>query len=191
MYSKAYDKTLAAVALSLGMERDWLFNVISLESGWSPSAYNSSGAVGLIQLMPQTLRGLGLLSTQLTALVPTSGAVPENVKQLVRHEYLSKYPDAESQLLGPVYAHFKGYRPYPTAQSVYMAVFYPRYRNVSPMTTFPDSVRAQNPGITTVADYVAKVENQGGVFAALTKKSGIGTIALAAVGLTAYLMTRS
>src|SRR3954466_5436619 len=110
-----YEALINQVAAALGMQPDWLYNVIALESSWNPSAYNPSGAVGLIQFMPKTLKGLGLLSPALAAQIP-DGAVPEDVKQLVRHEFLMKYPNVESQLLGPVVLYFKGYRPFPTEQ---------------------------------------------------------------------------
>ncbi len=186
MFSSSYEPTLVSVAKALGMERDWLYNVVRLESGWSPTAYNPSGAVGLIQFMPKTLKDLNLLSSSLAARVPFTGPVPEAVKQAVRAEFLAKYPDVESQLQGPVLLYFRRYRPYPDAQSVYMTVFYPAYRTVSPDTVFPGQVQAQNPGIVTVADYVAKAEGGG-----LAKTASVSLLALAAAGLAAYAIYQS
>ncbi len=191
MFSNSYENALQAAADALGMERDWLYNVIAEESSWNPAAYNSSGAVGLIQFMPKTLKGLGLVSIQLADQIG-SGPVPEAVKQAVRQEFLAKYPDTESQLAGPVRAYFRPYGPFDSAQSVYMTVLYPSYRNKSLDTALPANVQAANPGIETVGDYVAAVESRGsGGLAALGPAGGIGAVALAAVGLTAYFMLRS
>ncbi len=196
MFSQNYESALQAAADALGMERDWLYNVIAEESSWNPAAYNGSGAVGLIQFMPKTLKGLGLVSIQLANQIG-SGPVPEAVKQAVRQEFLSKYPDAESQLAGPVRAYFRPYRPFDSAQSVYMTVLYPSYRNMSLDTALPANVQAANPGIETVGDYVAAVESRGSGGLASLGGTGIvpttvvSTIALAAIGLGAYYIFRS
>lgn len=51
---------LVEVAGSVGADPDLLAAVISLESGFDPSAVNrTSGATGLIQFLPSTARGLG------------------------------------------------------------------------------------------------------------------------------------
>ncbi len=152
---------LNAAAAALGMNPAWLQNVITLESGWDPQAMNaSSGAVGLIQFMPRTLKGMGLLSASVAALVPATGAVPSEAKDAVADDFFSKYPTAESQLAGPVVQYLKQYKPYPTEQSTYLAVFYPAYRFVSPDTAFPAAVQAQNPGIDTVQSYVDLVKKK-------------------------------
>lgn len=188
MYSPSYEQTLKSVADSLNMGRDPLFKVIMMESSWKFDAYNKSGAVGLIQFMPQTLKGMGLLSPQLAALVPSHGAVPENIKQMVRQEFLAKYPDAPSQLLGPVKAYFKGYAPFQTDQSVYMAVFYPAYRNADLTTPFSDSIRAQNPGIDTVGDYVNHVNNV--VMKKQLVQKGGPLLGLAALAIAGFAMLK-
>lgn len=185
MYSTAYENELQAVADTLKIPRDWLFNVISQESSWNPAAYNGSGAVGLIQFMPQTLKGMGLLSPSLANSVPSSGLVPEAVKQAVRKEFLAKYPDALSQLQVPVLQYFKG-RNYPTEQSVYMQVFYPAYRNAPLTQAFPAAVQAQNPGIDTVGDYVNKVRSRVAMNEGVRK--GIPLLALAGIAFAVYTM---
>lgn len=173
---------LADVAARIKANPADLDALISLESGWNPEAYNSSGAIGLIQFMPQTLKDYGLLSTALMNRVPTRGVVPEDVKQAVRAEFLSKYPTIQAQLYGPVLTYFKRYMPFPTKQSLYMAVFYPAYRNVDPMTAMPDSVQKQNPGVKTVADYIAKVESRN-TMKNIAKVGGVlGVAAIAALG---------
>lgn len=189
MYSKSYDAALASVAASLKMNPAWLYNVIALESGWDPAAYNKSGAIGLIQFMPKTLKDYGMLSTQLAAKIPAGSApVPEDVKQEVRAEFLSKYPDVLSQLQGPVYRYFLRYKDYPTEQSVYMTVLYPAYRDASLDTVFSDSVQAQNPGIRTVGDYVALVQTRARNDDLIAKiKTPLTLLALAAIGAVGYL----
>lgn len=183
MYSNRYENILSETAAALGMHRDWLFNVISLESNWNPAAYNRSGAVGLIQFMPDTLKGMGLLSPALASRVRYDAAEPEDLKQAIRTEFAAKFPDVESQLLGPVRQYFKG-RKYPTEQSVYMKVFYPAYASVPLSTEFPANVQAQNPGIRTVKDYVTLVQSRSGRNEAVRK--GLPLVALVALGAGAY-----
>src|SRR5690606_1117225 len=139
-----------------------------------------SGAVGLIQFMPQTLKDYGLLSNELTGRVPTRGVVPEDVKQAVRKEFLAKYPTVQAQLYGPVITYFKRYKPFPTRQSLYLSVFYPAYRNADPATVMPDSVQAQNPGVRTVGDYVALIEKRHKYKNIASTGGRIGLVALAA-----------
>jgi len=145
------EKALATLAQWLGVPSAWLDTLIRGESTWNPLATNKiSGARGLIQFMPQTAKDLGYANP--TAIV-------------------NKYPDIPSQLLGPVAAYFKlpGKRgPYPTKQSLYMAVFYPAYRSVPSDTLMPANVRKANPGIDTVQDYINLAD--GKIFA--HKKAG-------------------
>lgn len=157
----AIKAALAKAAQTLGMQETWLHNVIALESAWNPYAVNAiSGAVGLIQFMPRTLMGMGILSPALAEAIPDSGGVPPSVKDAVKNEFLAKYPTAVAQLTGPVIQYLRSWKPFPTEQSAYMAVFYPAYRYVSPDTLFPEHVRAQNPGIFTVSDYVSAVKKK-------------------------------
>ena len=133
------DETTAlnTVADTLSIPVAWLNNLISFESDWNPKAVNnSSGASGLIQFMDKTAQGLGYASA--SALV-------------------SQYPDRQSQLLGPVLTYLSAYKPFPTEQSLYMAVFYPKARNWPADTDFSAQVQAANPGIKTVQDYINKV----------------------------------
>lgn len=193
MYSKGFEPAMNAVAKSLGMNPAWLYNVIMLESAWNPAAYNKSGAIGLIQFMPKTLKDYGMLSAQLAAKIPQGKTpVPEAVKQEVKAEFLSKYPDVVSQLEGPVLRYFRRYRDYPTEQSVYMTVLYPAYRNAALSTPFSADVQAQNPGIKTVGDYVALVQSRAKTREVLEKvKSPLSLIAVAAIGVAGYLGLRS
>lgn len=193
MYSKDYEDTLNQVAAALKMNPAWLYNVIMLESAFDPTAYNKSGAIGLIQFMPKTLKDYGLLSTQLAAKIPSGNApVPENVKQEVRTEFLAKYPDVLSQLQGPVLKYFQRYRNYPTEQSVYMTVFYPAYRDAALSAPFDTTIQSQNPGIKTVGDYVALVQSRAKTRDLIAKaKSPLSLIAIAAIGFAGYITMRS
>lgn len=134
-------QSLNTLAGWMHVPADWLYKLIYFESTWDPLARNkTSGARGLIQFMPQTAHDLGYGSPD---------------------EIVSEYPDISSQLLGPVAAYFKlpGKRgPWPTKQSLYMAVFYPTHRDVPPDTLFSAKARHDNPGIDTVRDYVNFVE---------------------------------
>lgn len=176
---------LIEVAQALKASPDDLSALIQAESAWNPAAYNASGAIGLIQFMPQTLKDFGLLSATLAQQVPTKGVVPEAVKQAVKKEFLTKWPTVEAQLRGPVLTYFSRYKPFPTRQSLYLSVFYPAYRNSPPDTVFPDSVQKQNPGIVRVADYVNHVERRR-----LAKRAIFPAAALAAGGLLWYLVKR-
>lgn len=193
MFKPEYTDSLNRVAAKLGMNPAHLYNVIMLESSWNPAAYNKSGAIGLIQFMPKTLKDYGLLSLQLAAKIPPGKTVvPENVKQEVKQEFLAKYPDVVSQLEGPVLKYFQRYRGYGTEQSVYMTVLYPAYRNASLDTTFDALVQKQNPGIKTVGDYVALVQTRAKKNETMAKiKKPLSLLAVAATGLVSYYTLRS
>ncbi len=180
----AIEAALVSAAASLGVPSDWLRAQISAESGWKPAAYNAStGATGLLQWIPRTMKDFGFLPAQVAAKIPARGDVPTAVEKEASREFLNRYPDAVTQLKGPVLTYLRRYAPFPTEQSLYLAVFYPAYRGKTLTTPFPDSVRAVNPGIDTVGDYVAFVrrKSQGGVSgAAGTTIAGIATAAAAA-----------
>jgi hypothetical protein len=194
MYKSEYMPVIEAVAKNLGMQREWLYNVIMLESAFNPAAYNKSGAVGLIQFMPSTLKDYRLLSPILAAKIPPGSMpnVPESVKQEVRKEFLAKYPDVISQLQGPVTTYFKRYRSYPTEQSVYMTVFYPAYRDAAMSQPFSAKIQIQNPGIKTVGDYVAYAQARSRNIAFVEKtKTPLTLLAISALGLIGYFSMRS
>lgn len=183
------EKTMQAVADNIGMKPEWLYNVIALESAWKPNAYNAvTGATGLIQFIPRTMKDMGVLSPTLAAKIPVKGAVPSDIKAQAKTEFLAKYPNIEAQLNGPVRQYLRMYGPYSTEQSAYLAVFYPAYRNKPLSELFPDSVRAANPGINTVGDYVAAVKKKIGIKNAI--KVGTGFAAIAGIGLLGYYLYR-
>lgn len=116
---------------------------IQFESGWNPQIKNPrSSASGLIQFMDATARGMGF---------------PGGSAELVR-----KFPTVETQLLGPVRRYLQMWAPFPTDQSLFMAVFYPAYRRVRPDKPFPRKVQEANPGIVTVQDYLDHVWSRVG-----------------------------
>jgi hypothetical protein len=141
-------QAITEVAADLHINPQTLINLIHFESGWDAQALNKegSGAQGLIQFTDATAMKLGFKSAA---------------------DLIAQYPDAQSQLLGPVLKYLSQWK-YTTNQSVYMAVFYPTARYVPPDTTFSSIVPAskyprfarQNPGISTVQDYVNYVEGK-------------------------------
>ena len=156
-----FDSLVAQAAQAIGVNPDWLKFQVAAESAWNPFAFNKlSGATGLIQFMPRTAKGMNIVSLAVAARIPSEGPVPEDVKQAFYKDFIAKFPTVEAQLLGPVVAYYKMWRPFPTEQSFYLSTFYPKYRNSAPDTVFPDSVQAQNPGIKTVGDYVAYVKKK-------------------------------
>lgn len=142
-YYKLNEKELdifLKVAKSLEVNPDWLYNLIDFESGFNPKAKNPySSAKGLIQFTDATAQSLGYTNSQ---------------------ELIDKNPDISSQLLFPVLQYLLRYKPFPTEQSLYLAVFYPKYRYSDPGTEFPDSIKAVNPGINSVQDYINLVKKK-------------------------------
>lgn len=135
------DIALRQTAENLSVKPDWLYSLIDFESRWNPAALNeTSGARGLIQFLPSTARSMGYLSA---------------------NDLVEKNPDRVSQLIGPVYEYLKKYAPFPSEQSLCMAVFYPAYRSVPLDTIFPDTVTRANPGIVTPRDYIKLVFGSG------------------------------
>ena len=129
---------LEETAKNLNVNPIWLWSLIQFESNGNPAARNKiSGARGLIQFMPATAREMGYKSAD---------------------EIVLKYPTFDAQLKTPVYKYLAKYAPFPTKQSLYMAVFYPAARKWTPETFFPAIVRQQNPGIDTVQSYINHVE---------------------------------
>lgn len=128
------------LAKKLAVPSIWLDKLIQFESAWNPKAVNKyNGASGLIQFTNTTAKGLGFNSAK---------------------EIIEKYPDIDSQLLGPVYQYLIKYLPFPNPQSLYMSVFYPVARNWGTTQVFPLYITKGNPGIYTVQDYIKKVENK-------------------------------
>lgn len=134
-------RVLYDIAYKLGTDPKWLYTLINFESGWKPKIKNPlSSARGLIQFVNKTAKGLGYKDSL---------------------DLVNKNPTISSQLKNPVYRYLKQYRPFPTDQSLFMSVFYPKARYWSPKKKFPPLVMRYNPGIKTPSDYVRKVYKRG------------------------------
>lgn len=173
--SEKENKALSAVSAALGVPPSWLYSLIQFESGWIPDRraglpYNLARvkrlgeapkyARGLIQFIDSTAAGLGYRDSL---------------------ELVEENPTIEKQLLNPVYKYLNAFKPFPTEQALYMAVFNPASRYVHPETVFSDSIRAANPGINTPADYVARVKGLK-----INAGSGGAIVALLALGFFLY-----
>jgi hypothetical protein len=130
---------LNEIAVRLGVAYADLFSLINFESGFDPQAKNpKSSARGLIQFMDATAKSLGYNDSL---------------------DLVTKNPTIEMQL-PIVEKYLQQFAPYSGKQSLYLAVFYPKYRNVDPLTQFPDTVKAVNPGINTPQDYINFIERK-------------------------------
>jgi len=58
---RGYDKLIARVARAEGLDSALLRAVVETESNYDPNAVSKKGAVGLMQLMPETARGMGVI----------------------------------------------------------------------------------------------------------------------------------
>lgn len=119
-----------------------LHNLISFETAgtFDPLIKNPySSARGLIQFTDATARSMGYADS--AALV-------------------NSHPVFSDQLFGPVVKYLSPYMPFPSRQSLYMAVFYPAARDWPEMRPFPENVQKVNPGIKTVGDYISLVERR-------------------------------
>ena len=66
-YRKAFVDKVKIISYNLGIDPNWLMAIMYFESArtFSPSITNPIGAVGLIQFMPATAKGLGTTTTAL------------------------------------------------------------------------------------------------------------------------------
>lgn len=139
MNQRQTDITRAANALSVPVA--WLDALIRFESNYDPNARNRiTGARGIIQVMDSTARSMF--------------GVP-NADHL-----MELYPTFTQQIDNVVIPYLAHYEPFPTQQSLYMAIFYPKYRAVDPNTIFSESVQLSNPNIKTVQDYINLVNRR-------------------------------
>jgi len=152
-----------SLADDLGVPESWLHRLIDFESRFNPQAKNPrSSARGLIQFTNDTARGLGFADSA---------------------EIVAAYPGVEEQLAGPVKKYLSRFKPFPTEQSLFMAVFYPAARYWPANKAFPDNVQAVNPGIFTPADYMRKVYFRAGL-------NYIPSIALFIIGIIGIYLLR-
>lgn len=131
---------LISLSEEINVPYEWLYNLIQFESGFNPGAENPvSSAKGLLQFIDSTAVQLGYKDSL---------------------DLIQKHPTVESQLVSPVRTYLLSQAPFPTKQSLYMAVFYPAYKYVEPERVFPKRVQDSNPGIKTPADYIEKVDSK-------------------------------
>lgn len=55
-----FEKTISETATRHGLDPDLIRAIIQIESGWIPDARSSKGAIGLMQLMPETSSNLAV-----------------------------------------------------------------------------------------------------------------------------------
>lgn len=156
MLSPSNIEALDKVSSILQVNPDWLYKLIDFESGWNPAAINKKTiAAGLIQFLPSTAKKLGFNDSI---------------------DLIKKLPGINDQLEYAVKPYLINYRPFISPQSLYMSVFYPAARFWDQNKKFPEIVTRYNPGITTPADYVDRVE----------KKKTIKSIAVSSGGLIIF-----
>ena len=130
---------LKIIAENLQVPYNNLYRLINFESAWNPSAKNTrSGARGLIQFTNATAQKMGFSSAD---------------------DLVKKNPTITDQLV-LVQKYLSPFAPFPTAQSLYMSVFYPAARTWYSGMQFPATVRQANPGINSPGDYVAFVDGK-------------------------------
>lgn len=149
-----WQQALQQVSSLLGIPAQWLDSLIAFESNRKPTIkaaipYNLS-LVKQGKATPEYARGL------IQFIKPTAQAL--GFKD--QNELVEKYPDAADQLTIPVYNYLKQFKPFPTKQSFYMAVFYPAARNWPPLQSFPSYVTDSNPKIKTPKDYVDLIDKK-------------------------------
>lgn len=88
------------ISSRLGINPEWLMAVMYFESGLNHKAKNkASGAVGLIQFMPSTLKNMGLTADYITSIT--------NVEQLdYVYQYLAPYKGKMRSLVDVYFAVF-------------------------------------------------------------------------------------
>ena len=136
-------RKITEVAARLGVNAAQLDALINFETGGSYSVYAAnptSSAKGLIQVIDSTAR--------------SEFHVPDSLA------LVNKYPTFDAYMDNVVYPYLVKYAPFKDKQSLYMAVFYPAYRNMAPTTEFPPSVQEANKGIRTIQDYIDYVDKR-------------------------------
>lgn len=158
-------QSIVDIAAKLSVPPQWLEGLIAFETAgtYSPTISNPySSAIGLIQLTDAPAYEMFGMSSL---------------------EVIAKYPEFDSQMRNVVYPYLKRYAPFPTKQSLYMAIFYPAYRYVDPQTVFSPEIQAVNKGIRTVQDYIDKVDKKvASIKFVRTAVPGIALLTLAVAG---------
>lgn len=165
---------ITQTAQNLGMNAEHLDILINFETGgtYNPAIKNpNSSARGLIQFIDSTARSLGYKDSA---------------------DLVAKNPTIESQMK-VVEQYLRPMKPFPTLQSLAMAIFYPAYRNVPITQTFPDNVLKVNPSIYSPLDYINKMTNfyksKNSILSTENAKANIPLIILI-VGAVLWMMKR-
>ena len=144
------------MADELGVEYSDLFSLIVFETAGTmdPKITNPhSGARGLLQFTNSTARTLknrkGKYLSNAIALVNEYPTFKEQME----------LPTHENRHGGPVYQYLARSKPYANRRELFLTVFYPSAIKWSDDREFPPGVQKINPGIVTVGDYVAQVDN--------------------------------
>jgi Transglycosylase SLT domain len=113
--SPRFDPIIEKVAREQGIDATLVRAVIQVESGWEPRAHSRSGAMGLMQLMPQTARQYGVTARRLYDPRANIEAGIKHLKSLLDHLplhlALAAYNAGEAAV-----QRFRGVPPYPETQ---------------------------------------------------------------------------
>jgi hypothetical protein len=174
MLSQKEDEALSKLASLLGANKQDLYDVIQFESGWNPQISNMRGstAKGLIQFVDNTARDLKY--------VDEYGSVKKFTSS---QDLIARNPTIEDQLRvvdnklsspknGPVAQYFSQHLSrvsspdmYDIAASIFMPAAIGRPDDdLASMLKYQkdrDNFPIQNPGISTMRDYVSKVIKGG------------------------------
>ena len=111
-----FDPLIQKVAKEQGVDVTLVRAVIQVESGFEPRARSSSGAVGLMQLMPSTARQYGVTPRRLYDPRANMEAGIKHLKSLMDHLPLHLALAAYNAGEGAV-QRFRGVPPYPETQT--------------------------------------------------------------------------
>jgi soluble lytic murein transglycosylase-like protein len=109
------DRIIKTVAKEQGVDATLVKAVIQVESGFEPRARSSAGAVGLMQVMPQTAKQYGVTGRRLYDPRANIEAGIKHLKSLMDHLPLHQALAAYNAGEGAV-QRFQGVPPYPETQ---------------------------------------------------------------------------
>jgi hypothetical protein len=139
--------SIESLGNDLGVDPMYLANTMYAESTLNPSEKNKagSGAMGLIQFMPETAANLGTTTDELSRMTP--------VEQM---EYVRRYFSADNLGAG----RLRALRNDPSQHNVNMAVFLPSMIGKPVDTQIPQKYWSQNGSIRTPDDYTRSAEER-------------------------------
>lgn len=144
---QAFAASIESLGNDLGVDPMYLANTMYAESRLNTSIENEagSGAMGLIQFMPETAKNLGTTTDELSRMTP--------VEQM---EYVRKYFSADNLGAG----RLRDLRNDPSQHNVNMAVFLPSMIGKPLDTQIPQKYWRQNGSIRTPGDYTRSAEKR-------------------------------